>query len=68
GRAPTRVARDNGQDEGRSVYHTKKDFLSFEFQLTSFGGKAAAGSHNFPFSLTLPPGLPSTMKVRGDGS
>ena len=67
GLAKTRIVRENGHNNNRSYYGAREEFLSFEFQLTSFGGKAAAGSHNFTFSLVLPPGLPSSMKVSGHG-
>ena len=67
GLAKTRIVRENGHNNNRSYYGAREEFLSFEFQLASFGGKAAAGSHNFTFSLVLPPGLPSSMKVSGHG-
>lgn len=40
------------------------EFLSYDVQLASFGGKAASGVHSFPFSVVLPPELPPSMKVR----
>lgn len=40
------------------------EFLSYDVQLASFGGKAAAGVHSFPFSVVLPSELPPSMKVR----
>lgn len=40
-----------------------KEILSYDMQLGSFGGKAASGVHNFPFSVTLPAGLPPSMTV-----
>ncbi|CAN0469138.1 unnamed protein product, partial [Laminaria digitata] len=67
GLARTRIVRDssNGRDSSeRTVYTAKDEFLGFDIQLASFGGKAAAGSHSFPFSVMLPSGLPSSMKVR----
>lgn len=50
----------------REMITEKKEFLSYDVQLASFGGTAASGSHNFPFSVMLPPGLPPSMKVRLD--
>lgn len=47
----------------REMLTEKKEFLSYDVQLAAFGGKAALGSHNFPFSVMLPPGLPPSMKV-----
>ena len=69
GLARTRIVRNNSNGRNsndRTVYTAKDEFLSFDIQLASFEGKAAAGSHSFPFSLMLPPGLPSSMKVRRD--
>ncbi|CAM9445359.1 unnamed protein product [Ectocarpus sp. 6 AP-2014] len=40
-----------------------KEILSYDVQLGLFGGKAASGVHNFPFSVTLPAGLPPSMTV-----
>ncbi|CAN0513484.1 unnamed protein product [Ectocarpus sp. 12 AP-2014] len=40
-----------------------KEILSYDVQLESVGGKAASGVHNFPFSVTLPAGLPPSMTV-----
>lgn len=79
GRAKTRVMREttvvvpNGSDTSRTTTHREviseeKDFLSYEVQLASFGGKATTGSHGYPFSVMLPPGLPPSMQVRGDRS
>ncbi|CAN0451438.1 unnamed protein product, partial [Scytosiphon promiscuus] len=70
GLATTRIVRrtGNGENSSNAVYAAKNEFLSFDVQLASFGGKAAAGSHSFPFSVMLPPALPSSMKVRGEGS
>lgn len=48
----------------REMLTEKKEFLSYDVQLAAFGGKAASGSHNFPFSVMLPPGLPPSMKVQ----
>ncbi|CAM9692644.1 unnamed protein product [Scytosiphon promiscuus] len=49
----------------REMLREKKDFLSYEVNLAAFGGKATPGSHNFPFSVMLPPGLPPSMKEDG---
>lgn len=48
----------------REMLREKKEILSYEVNLAAFGGKAASGSHNFPFSVMLPPGLPPSMKVQ----
>ncbi len=37
--------------------------LSEERELGSFAGRVATGLHTFPFSFSLPPGLPPGMKV-----
>ncbi|CAM9376576.1 unnamed protein product, partial [Hapterophycus canaliculatus] len=50
---------------GRERVWETKEFLSYEVKLAAFGGKAASGSHSFPFSLMLPPGLPPSMKEDG---
>ena len=42
------------------------EFLSYEMKLRSFDGAAANGTYSFPFSVMLPLGLPSSMKVRYD--
>lgn len=47
---------------------TNDEFLTYEVQLACFDGKATAGTHSFPFSIMLPPGLYSSMKVRRDRS
>lgn len=63
----TNMAHNNSNAQSythREMLREKKEFLSYEVQLASFGGKAASGSHNFPFSVMLPPGLPPSMKVR----
>lgn len=48
----------------REMLTEKKEFLSYDVQLAAFGGTAASGSHNFPFSVMLPPGLPPSMEVK----
>lgn len=71
GLARTRIVRSNStnhQTSRNTVYSAKDEFLSFDIQLASFGGRAAACSQSFPFSVMLPPGLPSSMKVRGGNS
>lgn len=50
----------------REMLTEKKEFLSYDVQLANFGGTAASGSHSFPFSVMLPPGLPPSMEVRLD--
>ncbi|CAN0089818.1 unnamed protein product, partial [Laminaria digitata] len=67
GLARTRIDRSSGTGNNShdTTYTAKDEFLSFDVQLASFGGKAAPGSHSFPFSVMLPPGLPSSMKERG---
>lgn len=52
----------------REAVSEQKDFLSYEVHLATFGGRMTAGSHSYPFSVMLPPGLPSSMQVRGDRS
>ena len=52
----------------REVVSEQNDFLSYEVQLASFEGRATTGSHSYPFSVMLPPSLPSSMQVRGDRS
>lgn len=62
----TNMAHNNSNAQSythREMLREKKEFLSYEVQLAAFGGKAASGSHNFPFSVMLPPGLPPSMKV-----
>lgn len=44
------------------------EFLSYKVQLACFDGKATDGTHHFPFSIMLPPGMYSSMKVRRDRS
>ncbi|CAM9286211.1 unnamed protein product [Ascophyllum nodosum] len=44
-----------------------EEIISYESQLTAFGGKAAPGRHSYPFSVALPPRLPPTMKEIGHG-
>ena len=79
GLATTRVMREttvitpNGNNANHTTTHREviseeKDFLSYEVQLASFGGKATTGSHGYPFSVMLPRGLPPSMQVRGDRS
>lgn len=58
-----------GSDGARSTTHRevvteRKDFLSYEVHLASFDGRAANGTYSYPFSVLLPPGLPSSMQVR----
>lgn len=48
----------------REMITETNEFLSHEVQLASFGGKAAAGTHNIPFSVMLPSELPPSMEVR----
>ena len=62
----TRITRKSRHD-GTSSRHAnvqKNKFLSHEMQLASFAGKATTGSHRFPFSLALPPGLPPSTEVQ----
>lgn len=62
----TNMAHNNSNSQSythREMLREKKEFLSYDVQLAAFGGKAASGSHNFPFSVMLPPGLPPSMKV-----
>lgn len=40
------------------------EFLGYDVQLADFGGKVASGEHTYDFSVTLPPNLPASMKVR----
>lgn len=47
----------------RDVITENREILGYDIQLASFGGKAASGTHSFPFSVMLPPGLPPSMKV-----
>lgn len=54
----------SGDNRQRRTAKETKDSFSYDVQLASFGGKAASGVHNFPFSMTLPVGLPPSMKVR----
>lgn len=50
----------------REVVSEQKDFLSYEVHLATFDGRTTTGSHSYPFSVMLPPGLPSSMQVRGN--
>ena len=69
GLARTRIVRSSSnKNSSGTTYQARDEFLSFDIQLASFGGRAAASSHSFPFSVMLPPGLPSSMKVRRDHS
>eukprot|EP00752_Nemacystus_decipiens_P010235 g9119.t1 len=64
----TNMAHNNSNAQSyqnRDILREKKEFLSYEVQLAAFGGKAASGSHSFPFSVMLPPGLPPSMKESG---
>lgn len=56
----------SGKDRKKHTAKETKDFLSHDVQLASFGGKAASGMHSFPFSMTLPVGLPPSLKVGCD--
>lgn len=49
--------------QDRHIITDSKEFLAFDIQLAAFGGRADAGTHSFPFAVTLPATLPSTMKV-----
>ncbi|CAM9761348.1 unnamed protein product, partial [Laminaria digitata] len=49
----------------REVVTERKDFLSYEVHLASFDGRATNGTYSYPFSVLLPPGLPSSMQERG---
>lgn len=64
GLVKTAVEYSTGQGEEKKVTREDKEILSYDVQLGSFGGKAASGVHNFPFSVTLPEGLPPSMTVR----
>lgn len=69
GTATTSVPNGEQDTVGREKKSTDSDeFLSYEVQLTCFNGKATAGTHSFPFSMMLPPGLHSSMQVRRDRS
>lgn len=48
----------------RQVMTDSKEFLKFDVKLAAFGERVTSGKHSFPFAITLPPNLPSTMKVR----
>lgn len=48
----------------RQIIVESNEFLSYDVQLASFGGKAASGNHSFPFSVKLPSSLPPSMEVR----
>lgn len=39
------------------------EFVAIHTHLAAFGGTVDAGKHSFPFAVTLPATLPSTMKV-----
>lgn len=52
-----------GDNRQRRTANETKEFISYDVQLASFGGKAASGVHTFPFSITLPAGLPPSLKV-----
>lgn len=62
----TNMAHNNSNAQSythREMLTEKKEFLSYDVQLAAFGGKAASGSHSFPFQVMLPPGLPPSMEV-----
>jgi len=65
GQTKTRVVYHTGSGDDRQRHEAKetKVFLSYEMKLADFDGKAASGVHSFPFSVTLPGGLPPSMKV-----
>ncbi|CAN0197654.1 unnamed protein product [Ectocarpus fasciculatus] len=63
GLVKTAVEYSTGQGDESKMAREDKEILSYDVQLGSFGGKAASGSHNFPFSVTLPAGLPPSMTV-----
>lgn len=51
-------------DTVKKVARQEIEHLSHDEQLASFGGKAASGTHSFPFSVMLPADVPPTMEVR----
>ncbi|CAM9445217.1 unnamed protein product [Ectocarpus sp. 6 AP-2014] len=64
----TNMAHNNSNAQSythREMLTEKKEFLSYDVQLAAFGGKAASGSHSFPFQVMLPPGLPPSMEENG---
>ncbi|CAN0471039.1 unnamed protein product, partial [Ectocarpus sp. 8 AP-2014] len=63
GHVKTAVEYSTGKGEETKMAREDKEILSYDVQLGSFGGKAASGVHNFPFSVTLPAGLPPSMTV-----
>lgn len=63
GKAATSVVYRDRNDNLHTA-HQSKDLVEYDVQLAAFGGKVANGTHIFPFSVMLPPDLPSSMKVR----
>lgn len=56
---------NNGHDSNNreNTAHETYEFLSYDVQLADFGGKAASGMHNLPFSVMIPAGSPPSMQV-----
>ncbi|CAM9308338.1 unnamed protein product [Ectocarpus sp. 4 AP-2014] len=63
GHVKTAVEYSTSKGEETKMAREDKEILSYDVQLGSFGGKAASGVHNFPFSVTLPAGLLPSMTV-----
>lgn len=65
GQTKTKVVYHTGTGDNRRRHEARetKEFLSYDMKIADFDGKVASGIHSFPFSVTLPEGVPPSMEV-----